>query len=250
MRAGSPLHIGCAGWALPAAARDAFPQEGSHLARYAAVFTAAEINSSFYRPHRPATYARWAASVPDEFRFSVKVPKSITHAARLERAQSLLDAFLPGPFELGEHLGSLLVQLPPSLVFDAPTVRIFCRALRSRVDTAVVFEPRHVSWFTAAADDLLGQFRIGRAGADPPPAPGAGLPGAWPETAYFRLHGSPRMYYSSYPAEYLDTLARRLAAFRADGAAVWCIFDNTAHGAATADALALRSLLPDAVVFQ
>ncbi|MFP5285145.1 MAG: DUF72 domain-containing protein, partial [Thermoanaerobaculia bacterium] len=69
--------IGCAGWSLPRSERDHFPGTGSLLERYASRFPAVEINSSFHRPHRTSTYARWSASVPAGFRFSVKVPKTI-----------------------------------------------------------------------------------------------------------------------------------------------------------------------------
>ncbi|HEY9423039.1 MAG TPA: DUF72 domain-containing protein, partial [Thermoanaerobaculia bacterium] len=78
--------VGCAGWSLPRAEQAEFPETGSHLERYASRFGAVEINSSFHRPHRPATYARWSASVPASFRFSVKVPKTITHGLRLRDA--------------------------------------------------------------------------------------------------------------------------------------------------------------------
>ena len=88
------LLVGTAGWSLPVAVQAAFPGEGTHLQRYARRFPVAEINSSFYRPHRPATYARWAALVPDGFRFAVKIPKSITHERKLVASTDLLDAFL------------------------------------------------------------------------------------------------------------------------------------------------------------
>ena len=65
------IRIGCAGWSVLSRHRALFGTEGSHLARYATRFDAVEINSSFYRPHRRATYERWAASVPDAFRFSL-----------------------------------------------------------------------------------------------------------------------------------------------------------------------------------
>ena len=93
--------IGRAAWALPKAHLSAFPEEGTHLERYAARFSAVEINSSFYRPDRPATYARWAASVPADFRFAVKVPKTITHQHRLTEIDSLLESFLREVTELG-----------------------------------------------------------------------------------------------------------------------------------------------------
>ena len=74
------LILGTAGWRVPSNLGDRFPDSGSQLARYAAVFNGTEINSSFHRPHRTSTYLRWGASVPDAFRFAVKLPKAITHA--------------------------------------------------------------------------------------------------------------------------------------------------------------------------
>ena len=75
----NPIRIGTAGWSIPKEHAGAFPVEGSHLERYGAVLDAVEINSSFYRPHRRATYERWAGAVPEHFRFAVKVPRAITH---------------------------------------------------------------------------------------------------------------------------------------------------------------------------
>ena len=88
------IRIGTAGWTVPKAVAEKFPGEGGHLARYAGRFDAVEINSSFYRPHRPATYARWAASVPHGFRFAMKIPREITHTRRLADAMDPLDRFL------------------------------------------------------------------------------------------------------------------------------------------------------------
>src|SRR5262245_60578113 len=110
-----PVYVGVAGWSIPKPHAAAFPKTGSHLERYARRFNAVEINSSFYRPHRPATYARWAASVPPDFQFAVKVPREITHRRRLVDVADLLDQFLDECSELGEKLGPLLVQLPPGL---------------------------------------------------------------------------------------------------------------------------------------
>ena len=149
------VYVGTAGWSLPREAQPHFPAEGTHLTRYAARFPAVEINSSFYRPHRPATYARWAESVPEDFRFSVKVPKAITHTARLADAEALLDAFLAEASALGAKLGCLLVQLPPSLAFDEETAGAFFRALRERYEGPVACEPRHPTWFDAPAEALL-----------------------------------------------------------------------------------------------
>ncbi len=233
------IYTGCAGWSLPAAEQHRFPEDGSHLERYAARFPAVEINSSFYRTHRPATYARWAASVPASFRFSVKIPKTITHVNRLANAQEPLFSFLGEVAELGDKLGGLLVQLPPSLAFDPNTAETFFAPLRKKYRGTVWLEPRHATWFTASAQRLLKTFHIGRVAADPAPVDAAAEPGGWPDAVYFRLHGSPRMYYSAYTRAYLERLAVELGKFAAAGRAAWCIFDNTALGAATANALEL-----------
>src|SRR6476659_10956633 len=106
------LHLGIAGWNIRREHTSRFPSAGTHLQRYASVFNAVEINSCFYRPHRFSTYERWAASVPDPFRFAVKLPKSITHEARLVGAGPAVDRFLAETAGLGPKRGPILVQLP------------------------------------------------------------------------------------------------------------------------------------------
>jgi uncharacterized protein YecE (DUF72 family) len=237
------VYIGTAGWSLPREQQQRFPAEGSHLERYAAVFRAVEINSTFHRPHRASTYARWAASVPDSFRFSVKLPRTVTHDQRLAGAGKQVDAFLGEIEPLGARLGCLLVQLPPSLELRTRTARSFFTSLRERFQGGIAVEPRHASWFTPEADRLLEAQRISRVAADPPRAPGGGEPGGWPGMAYYRLHGSPRVYYSSYDPEFLERLCERLKAFRRGRVPCWCIFDNTTLGAATANALSVLERL-------
>jgi len=236
---GSGVKVGCAGWSLPRQAWPEFPEGGSHLQRYAARFNAVEINSSFYRPHQPATYARWADSVPAHFRFAVKLPKTLTHEKRLRGGEDLLDAFLAQVGGLGEKLGCLLVQLPPSLAFDAASAGGFLAGLRQRHAGGVALEPRHASWFTAPADGLLKEFNIARVLADPVLFDAGRAPGGDPALVYVRLHGSPRMYYSAYAPQVLDALLVRLEHEAASDASVWCVFDNTASGAAVPDALYL-----------
>jgi uncharacterized protein YecE (DUF72 family) len=230
------VYVGCAGWSIPKDHSGRFPEEGTHLERYAARLPSAEINSSFYKPHRPATYARWAASVPADFRFSVKVPKSATHERRLADAGDVLDRFLEEATQLGGRLGPLLVQIPPSLSFSASAAEGFFAALRDRFEGDIAFEPRHASWFAHAPERLLTHYRAARVAADPAVVPAAAEPGGWSGLVYYRLHGSPEIYYSDYTDAYLGTLAKSLTR-AAESATVWCIFDNTALGAATANAL-------------
>lgn len=239
---GSAPRIGIAGWSIRREHGELFPGSGSHLERYARRFNAVEINSSFYRPHRRATYERWAASVPADFAFAVKVPHAITHERRLVDADVALDEFLAQAAGLGEKLGVLLVQLPPSFAFDASTAGAFFTALRARHDGNVAFEPRHATWFTLQADALLRDHRIARVAADPAVVPEAAEPGGWPGLQYVRLHGAPRTYYSSYAPEQIASYAQQLEQTAAANS-VWCIFDNTALGASTENALALSAML-------
>jgi uncharacterized protein YecE (DUF72 family) len=235
----SKTYIGTAGWSIPRAQQPRFPPGESHLSRYAEVLPAVEINSTFHRPHRVSTFERWATSVPGAFRFSVKIPRTITHDQRLASSAALLKSFLADLEPLDSRLGCLLVQLAPSLAFDARIARAFFTVLRKRFDRGVALEPRHASWFGDRADRLLNEFEVARVAADPPRAEGGGEPGGWRGLAYFRLHGSPRVYYSSYEDDFLDSLTYKLRDLRRRRIPSWCIFDNTALGAATGNALSL-----------
>ncbi|OCR26383.1 hypothetical protein AFK24_03585 [Pseudomonas syringae] len=240
-RQASPIYVGCAGWSLPREHKAAFDEQGSHLQRYASRLGAVEINSSFYRPHRHQTYVRWAESVPAGFRFAVKVPKLITHERRLLDCDAVLDEFMAQCSGLGEKLGCLLVQLPPSLAYEPQTAQVFFQALRERFSGDVVLEPRHASWLNA--EDLLVEHRIGRVAADPSPIPGGTLPAGWPGVRYWRLHGSPRIYHSTYEPSRLEILASDLLVSRQKNIPSWCIFDNTASGFAVGNGLELQTLL-------
>lgn len=181
--------------------------------------------------------------MPAGFRFAVKLPKAISHVRRLVDADDLLDAFASQIVGLGEKLAVVLVQLPPSFSFDADVAGAFFAALRQRVSAAIACEPRHASWFADDADTHLAGSGIARVAAHPVLAPGGERPGGWRGLHYHRLHGAPRVYHSSYDEAHLRELAWSLKAADEVDAARWCMFDNTASGAATADALALRSIL-------
>jgi len=233
-----PLRIGTAGWTVPSLYAGVMPHGGSHLERYARCLNAVEINSSFYRPQRK-TYERWARSTPAGFSFSVKMPKAITHEARLADCDAMLDRFVAEVSGLGDKLGVLLVQLPPSFSFDKQVADRFFRALRTRIDTPVVLEPRHRSWFKSEVAAWLADFGIARVAADPAPVAEADKPGGWSGLAYYRWHGSPRIYFSDYDAAALASLKKKLDESCRRNVPTWCIFDNTALGAALGNALTL-----------
>jgi uncharacterized protein YecE (DUF72 family) len=239
------IHLGTAGWNVRRDQSHHFADIGTHLQRYASLFNAVEINSCFYRPHRLSTYERWAASVPDDFRFAVKLPKSITHEARLAGAQLALDRFLAETAGLGQKRGPILIQLPPSLAFDRAIATRLLSDLRDRYVGDVVLEPRLETWFREEVEEILIRFSIARVAADPARVPAAAEPAGSRHMVYLRLHGSPRIYYSAYPPEELNRIARTMKDKAAQGVSVWCIFDNTALGAATVDASTVRSQLID-----
>ncbi len=128
------------------------------------------------------------------------------------------------------------MQLPPSLSFDARIVAAFFSTLRRRYDGFLACEPRHPSWFAPKCDRLLTDREVARVAADPAVVPDAAEPGGWEGLVYFRLHGSPKIYYSDYSDADLSSVSARIAG-SAVSALTWCIFDNTALGAATANAL-------------
>jgi uncharacterized protein YecE (DUF72 family) len=236
-------HIGTAGWSIPKQYPD-IPLQETHLNRYSKIFNCAEINSSFYRSHRPSTWAKWADSVPEDFRFSVKAPKAITHEANLACEPAQLQIFLTEANTLGHKLGSILFQLPPSSALNPSVEAAFFARLRDLYQGAIVLEPRNPTWFTTEADHLLKSFQISRVAADPARVPAAAQAAGWSQLIYCRLHGSPRTYYSAYPESYLRSLAAAIAAHKTKE--IWCIFDNTASGPAFGDAHLLQRLLSTA----
>src|SRR5687768_18070550 len=113
------IRIGTAGWSIPRASAFRFQAPGTHLERYAQVLRCAEINSSVHRPHAAATYAKWRDSTPEDFRFAVKMPRTITHELKLQDARAPFVTFMDQTAALAKKRGPILVQLPPSLSFDA-----------------------------------------------------------------------------------------------------------------------------------
>lgn len=227
--------IATAAWSIPKTVAGRFPKTGSGLERYAAIFNGVEINSTFYRHHQKKTFERWAGAVPAHFRFAVKIPREITHGARLRNIGPLFDVFVEEVSVLEDKLGPLLCQLPPSLRFDAAEAEEAFSAMRRIFTGTLVLEPRHKSWASTPARALLQKSAIGRVLADPAPV--------WPvadfrETpGYVRLHGTPQIYYSSYDDADIRRIADQL------GAESWCVFDNTASGAAIENALMMRNYM-------
>jgi len=236
------IFVGTAGWSIPREIADRFPIQGSGLERYASHFPVVEINSTFHRPHRLATWQRWYDSVPEAFRFSVKLPKEITHGRRLVDCSNALGRFIEQVAILREKLAVLLIQLPPKLEFDAEVAAAFLDEVRAHSGVQLACEPRHRSWFTTEANALLENREVARVAADPAICLEAAVPGGSMHMSYWRLHGSPVIYRSSY-SDRIEQIAHRLRGCAANGRAVWCIFDNTASSAGGVDGSELMHAL-------
>jgi uncharacterized protein YecE (DUF72 family) len=219
--------------------------ELSGLERYAEYFNCVEINSTFYRLPIPSTLERWRDSTPATFRFAVKLPRVITHEARLENCLRELEVFCRLILRLEPKLGPLLVQLPPSLPFDARIAEDFLSHLARSGASRVVIEPRHISWFAPAVNDCLEGQGVARVAADPALCSDASEAAGARSVSYFRWHGSPRRYFSSYQPEAIAALAWKVRAARSCGIdrEIYCLFDNTALGAAAVNALSLEATL-------
>jgi uncharacterized protein YecE (DUF72 family) len=241
MRAGPRIRIGLAGWSNPPAKRGQRDLGQTHLSHYASHFSCVEINSSFYRPHQSSTYTRWRDETPRSFRFSVKMPRSITHESHLKHCAGEVARFYEEIAHLQPKLAAVLVQLPPSLEFNRRTVRAFFSAVPRLAGTKIACEPRHVSWFTNGAEETLRTLGVARVAADPARCLGAQTPGGAIRLAYFRWHGSPHLYYSKYSAAQLTTFAESVRSTQATE--IWCIFDNTARFAAWDDGIQFEALL-------
>jgi uncharacterized protein YecE (DUF72 family) len=240
------VYVGTAGWSLSLAlAPRAHPGQGG-LSRYAAYFNAVEVNSTFYRLPRAQTIERWRDGTPPGFRFTVKVPRSITHEARLVDVEQDIAELGERVARFERKLGALLIQLPASFEFDAGLVDRFISLLAGRTTAPLVFEPRHPSWFAEDATRLLVERDVARAAADPACCPAAALPLPASRVVYFRWHGSPRMYFSAYLPEALAELGASVLAARQSGGVrrdAYCFLDNTALGAAAVNALSLKAEL-------
>lgn len=233
--------VGCAGWRLAPETRDRFPEGGTHLQRYAGVFAATEINASFYRSQRRSLYAKWAREAGAGFRFAVKMPRALTHKARLRHTDGL-DAFLEEVAGLGDQLGPLLLQLPPSLALEPTNVDAFLTSLRERFAGSVVCEPRHSSWLSATGEELLARHGVARVAADPPVTAHGAVPGGDTRLCYYRYHGSPDRFHSAYSGAFLRQQVESMIRGTDE---TWCIFNNTATAAGIDNALTLQGYVQD-----
>lgn len=230
------MRIGTAGWAIPKEFQDSFPTDGGHLQRYSRVFNCVEINSTFSKIHRASTFAKWFESTPEDFEFSLKLHRSFTHGSDLKPRVKDLKSNLELMKHLGQKWSVLLLQFPSKQNFDEKRMGRFYSLIRRHYEGKLVVEPRNTSWLSVEARKLMKEFKVSKVIADPERCPHrtkdilrSG------EITYYRLHGTPDIYRSSYSRAFLKSLKTDLIQYDNP----WCIFDNTTLGKATGNALEL-----------
>ncbi len=267
----SDVRIGISGWTYAPWRGDFYPTGLAHrreLAYASERLSSIEINGTFYAMQKPSSFAKWHDETPDDFVFSIKGGRYVTHVKRLVGVESALaNFFATGVLGLGKKLGPILWQLPPNLQFDADKLAAFFALLPRTTSEAVALagrrdeklpedrvslvvagerpirhalEVRHPSFDTPEAIQVLRQHDIAFVVAD--------SAGRYPfvdtptsDFMYVQLHGAEELYASGYDDTSLDAWAARVAAWTTSKLDVFVYFDNDVKGYAPHDAMRLIS---------
>ncbi|MCX8123463.1 MAG: DUF72 domain-containing protein [Spirochaetes bacterium] len=233
-------YIGCSGWNYNHWAGIFYPKDipkSKWLQYYSNVFDTVEINATFYRQFKDCVYINWYNKVPDNFCFSVKMSKYITHIKRLDNVSAEIHSCIASALLLKEKLGVILIQLPPSLKFDTALVADFVSALPSNYRYTI--EARHSSWLCDSSFSLLQQYNVAWCISD--------TAGRYPyheeitaDFVYIRLHGSTKLYTSNYTDKELHDWAEKIISWNR---LTYCYFDNDFNAYAAFNALTLKKIL-------
>jgi uncharacterized protein YecE (DUF72 family) len=234
--------VGCSGWHYEHWRELYYPRElprPKWLPFYARQFTTVELNSSFYRLPSEKAFTNWRESTPDNFVFAIKMSRYITHIKRLRNLGSAVENFLSRAGLLGEKLGPLLYQLPPSMKRNDELLQDFLSSLPLQYQHVIEF--RHESWIDEAVFDILQRHNVGLCVFD---MPGFSCPlVATSDLAYVRFHGSEGLYSSRYSDEELSEWARKIAGLEQHIKTRYIYFNNDAQAFAVENARTLRNLL-------
>jgi uncharacterized protein YecE (DUF72 family) len=239
---------GTSGLVLPVPNKAAFPeayQNGTRLTYYSSLFNSIEINSSFYKIPRQKTLEHWTTETPDEFRFTLKLWRGITHETGLSFHQKDITAFMQAASGIGRKKGCLLVQLPPSAKSDnTRQLQTLLRELRTHDPDRtwpIAVEFRHPGWYTDKTSELLRQHGAGIVLQDMPASAN------WADAStgnfvYLRYHGPAGDYKGGYTTGRLAHDAANIQRWLAMKKTVYVYFNNTI-GDALIDLQRLRKLV-------
>jgi len=224
---------GTSGLVLREPNKQAFPEEHREkhrLTYYATLFNSIEINSSFYKVPMPVTFTKWSHLVPDDFRFTVKLWREITHARGFSFNPTDIALFMKAAANLGYKKGSLLIQLPPSVAWNkfAQLERMLTLVQASDVPPAwrIAVEFRDRSWYRQETYDLLDKFQAALVLHDIP-ASAIYAPTDKADFIYIRFHGIKGDYKGSYTREHLQEYAEKIKNWLRQGKDVYVYFNNT-----------------------
>jgi uncharacterized protein YecE (DUF72 family) len=240
------IRIGCSGWNYRHWRETFYPKgmpQRLWFDHYSATFDTVEINNSFYRLPKAETFDKWREQAPPGFCYAVKANRFITQAKKLKDCAEPMQRMLEPFRHLGDRLGPILYQLPPSLRLNLDRLREFLDLVPG--DLTHVFEFRHKSWYTEEMLALLDARGVSFCAHD---MQGSASPrrAAGP-IAYVRFHGTAGKYWGRYPDETLLGWTDWIADQARGGRDVWCYFNNDIHAHAIGDALTLRSMVAQAM---
>lgn len=231
---------GTSGWSYSDWRGRFYPEDLSQkdwLSFYSQHFNTVEINMTFYRFPKPETLAGWMDKVPEEFKFTLKANRQITHLKRIKGVKSEVRYFYILADNLRERLGCILFQLPPSLTLDMELLEEFLSSLSS--DYKNVIEFRHETWYTEEVYDLLKSHNVIFCTVSSAKVPKTVVETA--ETCYFRFHGLTGGYRHNYSEEELEYWTEAIK--ETDARECFIYFNNDYHAHAVANCKSLRELL-------
>jgi uncharacterized protein YecE (DUF72 family) len=217
-------------------------KQDKFLEYYSKFFDTVELNVTFYRLPEKKVFRGWYERTPQDFYFTVKASRTITHVKKLKSCEDAVTKFFDRIKELREKVGVILWQLPPSWKRDVIRLESFCTLLYEKFSShRHVFEFRHQSWCCDDVYKILKRCNFGFCIADSP---------YWPlvekvtaDFAYLRFHGSEALYASNYSISELKHWARKIKDWLRDGVSVYAYFNNDAEGYAVKNALTLKELV-------
>jgi uncharacterized protein YecE (DUF72 family) len=243
----SRLHIGTSGWSYKDWVGVFYPEKTKStdfLKHYAQHFPCTELNSSFYNIPQRRYVEKWMGETPDTFLFCPKIYRGVTHFRKLKNSEELLLGYW-SRWEGFEHrLGPFLLQLPPSLAFNADTVEEFYQLLKSGPNLKYALEARHLSWFTDESLLLMNQYDISFAIGDS----GKRFPYyeiVTSDTVFLRFHGREILYATLYTEEEMWEFARKIYEWLVNDLEVWVFFNNSMFGFAIQNARQLKGMVEE-----
>ncbi|RJQ37302.1 DUF72 domain-containing protein [Candidatus Parcubacteria bacterium] len=255
VRRAAYIFIGTSGWMYKDWGKQFYPKKlppQERLRYLAGVFNTVEVNNSFYRLPKPETFKKWRSETPDDFRFSVKLSRYITHIRRLQNTEDSFGLFLENAAQLKKKLGPILIQMPPQSKPDFSRLEEFLKEASRETKgfrhalphCRLALEVRHRGWFAepefSRLVKLLKCHNVALVFAHSARHP---YPESEPITAdfvYLRFHGPKEFAASRYGGARLRSYAAKITAWVRQGRTVYAYFNNDVHGYALNDAFALK----------